>query len=112
MLVDQKFKKGPKTRFFGREVQTNPLLAKLVRQYDCEVFPARCIRLPDNRFRLVIEPAIELPRTDDGSIDVPATAQLLNDKVESWVREYPGQWQWFHDRWRIRRKLRNMSKGG
>lgn len=105
MLVDQKFVKGPKTSFFGRPVQTNPLLAKLVRQYECEVFPARSIRLPGNRFRLVIEPAIELPRTGDGSIDVPATAQVLNDKVESWVREYPGQWQWFHDRWRIRRTL-------
>ena len=105
MLVDQKFVKGPKTEFFGQPVQTNPLLAKLVRQYECEVFPARSIRLPGNRFRLVIEPAVELPRTGDGSIDVPATAQLLNDKVESWVREYPGQWQWFHDRWRIRRSL-------
>lgn len=105
MLVDQKFRKGPKTRFFGQEVQTNPLLAKLVRQYECEVFPARCIRLPDNRFRLVIEPAIAVPRTADGHVDVAATAQVLNDKVEEWVREYPGQWQWFHDRWRIRRKL-------
>lgn len=105
MLVDQKFKKGAKTHFFGQEVQTNPLLAKLVRQYDCDVFPARSIRLPGNRFRLVIEPAITVPRTPDGSVDVKATAQLLNDKVEEWVREYPGQWQWFHDRWRIRRKL-------
>lgn len=105
MLVDQKFKKGAKTHFFGQDVQTNPLLAKLVRQYGCDVFPARSIRLPDNRFRLVIEPAIEIPRTADGSVDVKATAQVLNDKVEEWVREYPGQWQWFHDRWRIRSKL-------
>jgi KDO2-lipid IV(A) lauroyltransferase len=28
MLVDQKFHKGAKTRFFGLEAQTNPLLAK------------------------------------------------------------------------------------
>lgn len=105
MLVDQKFRKGTKTQFFGHKVQTNPLLAKLVRQYNCDVFPARSIRLPNNRFRLVIEPAIEVPRTPEGTVDVQATAQVLNDKVEAWVREYPGQWQWFHDRWRIRRKL-------
>ncbi|MGN6550087.1 MAG: lipid A biosynthesis lauroyl acyltransferase [Pararhizobium sp.] len=105
VLVDQKFRKGAKTLFFGAKVRTNPLLAKLVRQYDCEVFPARCIRLPENRFRLVIEPAIGIPRTSDGTVDVQATAQVLNDKVEAWVREYPGQWQWFHDRWNLRKKL-------
>jgi Kdo2-lipid IVA lauroyltransferase/acyltransferase len=29
----------------------------------------------------------------------------LNDKVESWVREYPGQWLWYHDRWHIKRTI-------
>jgi Kdo2-lipid IVA lauroyltransferase/acyltransferase len=105
VLVDQKFRKGLKTSFFGRDVQTNPLLAKLVRQFNCEVYPARCIRLPGGRFRLELEPAVEIPRRADGSVDVTATAQLLNDKVESWVREYPGQWLWYHDRWHIKRNL-------
>ena len=105
LLVDQKFGKGAKTRFFGHEVRTNPLLAKLVRHFDCEVFPARSIRLPNGRFRLEIEPAVTLPRDPDGALDVTGTAQLLNDKVESWVREYPGQWQWFHDRWDIKHTL-------
>lgn len=105
LLVDQKFHKGAKTSFFGQKVQTNPLLVKLARNYDCEVYPARSIRLPNGRFRLEIEPAVELPRNENGQIDVVATAQLLNDKVESWVREYPGQWQWFHDRWNIKHKL-------
>ncbi|WP_085043894.1 lipid A biosynthesis lauroyl acyltransferase [Ensifer aridi] len=105
VLVDQKFRKGLKTKFFGRDVQTNPLLAKLVRQFNCEVYPARCIRLPGGRFRLELEPAVEIPRRADGSVDVNATAQMLNDKVESWVREYPGQWLWYHDRWNIKRSL-------
>jgi Kdo2-lipid IVA lauroyltransferase/acyltransferase len=105
VLVDQKFRKGLKTKFFGQPVQTNPLLAKLVRQFNCEVYPARCIRLPGNRFRLELEPAVEIPRRADGSVDVTATAQMLNDKVESWVREYPGQWLWYHDRWHIKRSL-------
>ncbi len=89
VLVDQKFQKGQKTTFFGRDVQTNPLLAKLARQFDCEVYPARCIRLPGNRFRLEIEPAINLPRDASGHLDVKATAQLLNDKVESWFANIP-----------------------
>lgn len=105
VLVDQKFRKGQPTQFFGRDVRTNPLLAKLVRQFECDVYPARCIRLPGNRYRLEIEPKVDIPRDDKGRVDVNATAQLLNDKVESWVREYPEQWLWYHDRWNIKDKL-------
>ena len=105
VLVDQKFRKGLTTKFFDRDVHTNPLLAKLARQFNCDVYPARCIRLPGNRYRLEIEPKVELPRNEAGQIDVNATAQLLNDKVESWVREYPEQWLWYHDRWDIKNTL-------
>jgi KDO2-lipid IV(A) lauroyltransferase len=105
VLVDQKFGRGLKTEFFGLPVKTNPLLGKLVRQFNCEVYPARCIRLPGNRYRLEIEPKVELPRDEKGNLDLTATAQLLNDKVESWVREYPEQWLWYHDRWEIKRQI-------
>lgn len=105
VLVDQKFQRGVHTQFFNNPVQTNPLLAKLARQFGCDIYPARCIRLPGNRFRLEIEPKIDLPRNDRGQLDVAATAQMLNDKVESWVREYPEQWLWYHDRWNIKHTI-------
>ncbi len=107
VLVDQKFRKGLKTKFFGIDVTTNPLVPKLVRQFDCEVYPARCIRLPGNRYRLEIEPKFEIPRDSKGNLDLTAMAQMLNDKVESWVRQYPEQWLWYHDRWKIKGKVLN-----
>jgi KDO2-lipid IV(A) lauroyltransferase len=111
VLVDQKFRHGLPTTFFGRPCETSPLLPKLVRQYDCDVYPARCMRLPGNRFRLVIEPKLELPRLENGRIDVNSTAQLLNDVVERWVREDPGQWMWFHKRWKLTSKNRRGGRG-
>lgn len=99
MLVDQKFRRGVPGTFFGRPVKTNPLLIKLARQYNCDVYPARCIRLPGGRYRLELLDRMELPRDENGNIDVSAAAQLLNDTVETWIREYPGQWMWFHKRW-------------
>jgi KDO2-lipid IV(A) lauroyltransferase len=42
---------------------------------------------------------MELPRDEKGAVDLAATVQALNDKVETWVRQYPGQWMWFHKRW-------------
>ncbi|QOG06183.1 lipid A biosynthesis lauroyl acyltransferase [Aureimonas sp. OT7] len=101
MLVDQKFQKGIQSLFFGRPCLTNPLLPKLARQFDAEVYPARCVRLPNGRYRLQLEPKLDLPRTGDGDIDVTASAQVLNDIVERWVRETPEQWMWFHRRWQI-----------
>lgn len=99
MLVDQKFHRGAKTQFFGRDVHTNPLAPKLVRQYACPIHPARCVRLPGGRFRLELEEAIDLPRQADGTIDIAASCQALNDVVERWVRDEPEQWMWFHRRW-------------
>jgi Kdo2-lipid IVA lauroyltransferase/acyltransferase len=99
VLVDQKFHKGQKTTFFGRECRTNPLVPKLARQFECDVYPARSIRLPGNRFRLELQDKIELPRNEAGAIDIHASCQMMNDIVEGWVREHPGQWMWFHKRW-------------
>ncbi|HVW58193.1 MAG TPA: lipid A biosynthesis lauroyl acyltransferase [Rhizobiaceae bacterium] len=109
-LVDQKFHRGVRATFFGRECETSPLLPRLARQYECDIYPARCIRLPDNRFRLELMEKIDLPRDASGTIDVKASAQLLNDIVEGWIRETPGQWMWFHQRWKIG-KRKQKKKG-
>jgi KDO2-lipid IV(A) lauroyltransferase len=101
VLVDQKFHKGQKTTFFGRECRTNPLVPKLARQFDCDVYAARSIRLPGNRYRLELHDKIELPRNEAGAIDIHASCQMMNDIVEGWVREHPGQWMWFHKRWAV-----------
>jgi KDO2-lipid IV(A) lauroyltransferase len=99
VLVDQKFGRGIVSEFFGRPVRTNPLLPKLARQFNVPVYPARCIRLPGGRFRLILEDELVLPRDENNEIDIARSAQLLNDVVERWVRETPEQWMWLHRRW-------------
>lgn len=101
MLVDQRFGRGPKIRFLGRPASANPLLARLARRFDCPVHGARAIRLPGNRFRLELTEAVTLPRNARGEVDIGAATQAINDIVEGWVREHPGQWLWQHRRWRM-----------
>ena len=102
MLVDQKFINGIDTTFFGAPCLTSPLLAKLARQYDCAIYPAHCVRLPNGRFRLKLEAALKVPRlADSDRVDVSALMQQVNNKVEEWIRDDPGQWMWFHKRWQI-----------
>ena len=40
----------------------------------------------------------------DARIDAQGANILVHGMVESWIREYPDQWLWLHDRWRVGRK--------
>ncbi|MEJ8573833.1 lipid A biosynthesis lauroyl acyltransferase [Microbaculum marinum] len=100
ILVDQRLTKGFRNTFFGRTALTNPILGRLARQFDCPVHGVRVVRLPDNRFRLDLTEEIQLPRDESGRIDPEKAMQTINDVVEGWVREHPGQWLWLHNRWR------------
>lgn len=100
MLCDQHFTRGIPLPFFGRPAMTNPVLAKMARHFDCPVRGARCIRLPEGRFRLELTAPLDLPRDAEGRIDVAGAALMMTRMVEGWVRENPGQWLWQHRRWR------------
>ncbi len=100
MLVDQRFGRGPRITFLGRECPANPLLANLAGRYDVPVHGTRAVRLANGRIRLDLTEEIVLPRSLDGTVDVPAATASINAVIEGWVREHPGQWLWMHRRWR------------
>lgn len=100
MLVDQYYTRGVDVTFFGRPARTNPLIARLARQFECPIYGIRSIRRPGGRFWLELTGPVEPPRDADGRIDVNGTMQRINDVVEGWVREHPEQWLWMHRRWR------------
>ena len=99
-LIDQHFTRGVAISFMGRPALANPLLAKLARHYDCPVHGVRVIRLSGHRFRLELTPPLDLPRDDEGRVDVARSVQAMNAVVEGWVRDHPEQWLWMHRRWR------------
>ena len=102
LLADQAFTPGPHINFMGRTATANPMAAKLARQFDCDIHPARCVRLPDGRFRLELHGPIERQLDSSGQLDVVATTIQINDIIAEWVREHPEQWLWLHDRWKIK----------
>ncbi len=100
MLVDQHFSRGVDVTFFGRRCKANPAVARLARQFDCPVVGMRVVRLPNHRFLVTGGGPYELPRGADGQIDIVAATQMMTSIIEGWIREHPGQWLWFHRRWR------------
>lgn len=100
MLIDQHFTRGVIVDFMGRPALTNPILGKFAKRFDCPVHGVRVVRLPNRRFRLELTPPLDLPRDENGEVDVAAAMQEMTRVVEGWVRENPGQWLWMHRRWR------------
>jgi KDO2-lipid IV(A) lauroyltransferase len=99
MLMDQRLPGSPAVPFFGRPAETNPIVGRLARQFDCPVVGTRCIRLPGSRFRVEVTAPLDLPRDDDGKVDADRTTAAVNAVIEGWVREHPDQWLWLHNRW-------------
>ncbi|MDQ2762722.1 MAG: lipid A biosynthesis lauroyl acyltransferase, partial [Pseudomonadota bacterium] len=100
MLVDQHFSRGVDVTFFGRRCKANPSIARLARRFDCPVVGARVVRLADRKFRVDGFGPYDLPRAADGQIDVVASTQMITTIIEGWISEHPGQYLWFHRRWR------------
>jgi Kdo2-lipid IVA lauroyltransferase/acyltransferase len=101
MVVDQHFSRGIDVTFFGRRCKANPTVARLARRFDCPVVGVRVVRLPDRHgFRIDGFGPYDMPRDADGEVDIQASTQMITSVIESWVREHPGQYLWFHRRWR------------
>jgi KDO2-lipid IV(A) lauroyltransferase len=100
MLVDQYYYRGTPVTFFGRRCESNSMIARLARHYECPIHGTRVIRLAGQRFRIELTDAIAPPRDAAGRIAVQPTMQLITSIVEGWIREHPEQWLWLHRRWR------------
>jgi KDO2-lipid IV(A) lauroyltransferase len=99
MLIDQKMNDGIAVPFFGRDAWTASGVVELAIRYDCTLLMARAIRLGGAHFRLAVSPAIEIAETGDRHADVRTTLIRINQELERWIRDDPGQWFWLHKRW-------------
>jgi KDO2-lipid IV(A) lauroyltransferase len=99
ILVDQKMNDGIAVPFFGRDAMTAPAVAQLALRFGCPILPARVERLKGARFRLVLSPPIDVPRSGDRHADTLAIMAAVNREIESWIRARPGMWLWLHRRW-------------
>ncbi|ACF14392.1 lipid A biosynthesis acyltransferase [Chloroherpeton thalassium ATCC 35110] len=107
MLSDQS---GPKDGYFM------PFLNQDASVFlGAAVFALRCqvplitimpVRIADGKYRLLLE---EIP-TDDltsSDADVKRLAERYIRAIESYIRRYPAQWFWLHNRWKRKRPLQN-----
>lgn len=99
LLVDQKLNQGMPIPFFGRDAMTAPAGARMAMKFDCPFLPVRVERLDGFQFRITYLPPLKVTKTGDLNKDLHETLCDMNNMIESWVRERPGQWLWIHNRW-------------
>jgi len=109
MMLDQNARRDEAVvvDFFGRPAPTNYGLALIAIKTGASVVPAFAVRVGDGKHKIIYEKAISLEKSGDLKRDITDATVKFNNAIENYVRKYPEQWFWVHDRWRVQRK-----KGG
>lgn len=94
ILVDQRNTGAPFLPFLGRRAETMLTAAEVARRAGAALIPAVARReIAERRFRVVFEPEI-------GCSDPLAAMEAVNARIGAWIETEPGQWFWFHRRWK------------
>jgi KDO2-lipid IV(A) lauroyltransferase len=104
ILLDQNvdWYDGVFVKFLGRWACTNKGLALLALRTKTPVIPVFPVRQKDGRYRIFIEPEVELMETGDKTKDVEENTAHFTQIIDRQVRAHPDQYFWFHRRWKTR----------
>ncbi len=101
ILADQRIGEGEKIKFFYDDALTTTSIARLALKYDVEIIPARVIRNNlKNNFFIEIQKPLVFKKSLNLNSDILALTLTINQIIEKWIRSYPAQWFWVHDRWK------------
>lgn len=87
--------------FFGKPACTTPVIALIALRYQVPVLPAFLVRTGFDTHTLHIHPPAEILRTGDTQHDIAVNTARFNAMIADFIRQYPDQWFWIHNRWKI-----------
>jgi KDO2-lipid IV(A) lauroyltransferase len=90
--------------FFGKEAWTQSGVARIAYKTGAALVPIFAVRGEDGEFEMRVEPEIEVPHTGDVEKDILETVRRYTEVIESYVKAYPDQWMWMHERWKTKPK--------
>lgn len=102
ILMDQNTmrSKGIFVDFFGKPACTVPVIAILALRYEVPVIPGFIVRTGFDTHTLYLGSEIDIQRTGDAQKDIEINTAHFNTIIEDFVRRYPDQWFWIHNRWK------------
>jgi KDO2-lipid IV(A) lauroyltransferase len=93
---------GELTPFFGRPARTpiGPTQLGLIAR--AAFMPMFCISLPGGKYRLIIGEELVPESYDRNRENVYRVTCRMTKVIENFIRTYPEQWIWMHNRWHTR----------
>ncbi len=99
LLFDQKLNNGIAVKLFGHDAMTAPAAAAFALRYKAHLVAVRVQRIGPVRYRITVEPPLPHPTEGTTNEKIATLTRALNQQLETWVRDDPGQWLWLHRRW-------------
>lgn len=78
--------------FFGAPARLPDGPVRVGLRTGAPVIPVFIVRLPDNRFRVTVEPPLHIPSTGDVENDVAVGMERMVEVMERYLSRYPEQW--------------------
>ena len=91
--------------FFGRPAYTPTAPVVLALATAVPIIPMFIVREGDSHTIYVEEP-LELEITGNKENDVKVNTEKWSKSVESYIRKYPSQWVWPHNRWKTQNEIK------
>lgn len=99
VLTDLRVADGVPMPFLGHDMDTSLVPARLALRFGCDVVPIRADRLRPGWFRVTVEAPLEPPASGSEDARALALTRAMNGRIETWIRERPGEWLCTNRRW-------------
>ena len=108
---DPSLRDGVIIDFFGQPTNAFTGAAAIARRCGVPIFPVFIHRESNGHHTVTVEQGIMVEKTDDRAADVRRVTQTVSTHIENWIRRYPEEWFWLHDRWKsLREKADEKSE--
>ena len=112
VVIADEFKNGHgiPVPLFGGFASARRGPATLALRTGAAIVPAFLVRRADDGLELIIEPELELARSDKSKDEVRESTLLITRWLERTVSAYPDQWNWTNIQWQDRSGVESAAK--
>lgn len=100
LMIDQRLSSSIRVPFFNQPATTTTTPAQLSIKYDALLVPVFLKRLKKTNYEFFIEEPLVVKKTNNYEKDIFNITEIMNKKIEEFIKIDPANWLWSHDRWK------------
>ena len=100
LMIDQRLSSSIRVPFFNQPATTTTTPAQLSIKYDALLVPVFLKRLKKTNYEFFIEEPLVVKKTNNYEKDILNITEIMNKKIEEFIKVDPANWLWSHDRWK------------